>query len=74
MLAYPEPDRNLYGSGLYRTLAEDHIWLYVCVQCLGEKQQAISHVEKLFEESRELVCIILSYQMTAYADGWELLC
>jgi len=22
----------------------------------GEKQQAISHVEKLFEESRELVC------------------
>jgi len=43
--------------------------LYVCVQCLGEKQQAISHVEKLFEESRELVCIILSYQMTAYADG-----
>jgi len=70
MLAYLEPDRNLDGSGINRTLAEDHIWLFVCVRCLGEKQQAISHVEKLFEESRELVCISLSYQMTASADGW----
>jgi len=31
------------------------------VQCTGEKQQAINHVEKLFEESKELVCIFLHF-------------
>jgi len=37
------------------------------VQCTGEKQQAINHVEKLFEESKELVCIFFTF-FTIYAD------
>jgi len=36
------------------------MYLIVCVPCLGEKQQAIGNVEKLFDESKELVYKSLS--------------